>query len=188
MYVAYAHPSLCKTPDWWKIGVAITPYSAARIRQRFMIAPFEIPYLWFGKSEDILKLESAVINRFPRSARGNGNTEMVNCTSSDLLDFIQNCIAGFSNCSADWFMSDRSALDIIELPLKSPYTATNSSDCPFGFPSEKNIHEWAIKECDNLFGTKSNPSMIYSYIADQHRIAQQRAEQEAFFSTLFKFG
>ena len=186
MYTLYTHPSLCKTPDWWKVGVAITPYSAVRVRQRFMVSTFEIPYLWFGKTSDIHDLEKAIISNFPTPTGGRGNTELVNCTIDDLLHYIQEWIAGkHSNCNI--FFSDRDALDIIQLPLTVPYTATNSSDCPFGFPSEKNIHEWAKKECDNFFGRKTSPSMIYTHIANQQRIAKQKAEQDDRFLEFFGF-
>lgn len=183
MYILYIHPSLCGTPNWWKVGQAITPYSAVRVRQRFMVAPFEIPNIWFGRSADIETLENAVTKKFPGTEKGGGNTEMVNCTLSELTSFINDYIT--EKNGNNQFLSDQAALDIIELPLDAPYTATNSSNCPFGFPSEKNIHEWAAQECDNFFGTKANPSMIYTHIAKQKALTAQSAAQANRFLDFF---
>ncbi len=68
-FFLYLHKDLSGHPDVWKLGKAMTPYSAVRARQKFMWEKFGLDYLYFGRPSHIDCLEEIVkTNLFSFSA------------------------------------------------------------------------------------------------------------------------
>lgn len=144
-YVLYIHRELGNTPNWWKCGRSITPYSAVRLRQRLLLNPFELEHVYFGDPQDIAWLELQVHNRFPRDQKGLCNQELVNCELSELTEYIDHLIT-------------LNGLSVKH--LGSNYAAHKSGDCPYGFPAEKHIHTWAESKLDQVFGQARSKNPI----------------------------
>lgn len=124
----YVHKDLTNVKGVWKIGVAMTPYSAVRARQKFCWNKFSLDYLYFGLPGHIALIETLVKRRFShltgKRSQGNGaNTEMIKIDIEYLLKEIKNII-------------EQHNLKVHQLYLNEPYSAAKSSDCPFGLPSE----------------------------------------------------
>jgi hypothetical protein len=145
-YWLYIHPELSGKPNYWKVGKALTPYSAVRARQRFLVDDFYLTEVWFGKPEHIAKLERVV--KYLQSPKGDdklgpGRTELVYFDPEkeifSLASYIEMII--FSH----------------KLKVKRMYTgskgyhATNSSQCPLGCEQERYAHEWSKRKLREEF-------------------------------------
>jgi hypothetical protein len=132
------------TPDIWKPGIAMLPYSAVRARQKFTWNQFELDYLFFGRPRNIAFLEKTIKSHFShcsgRTLQGfGGQTELFQVKEEDLLSFIRMTIQQHS-------------LAIREVLLEKPYTASNSKQCPFDCPPEAYAESWCNKKVVELFG------------------------------------
>jgi len=130
----------------WKVGVAMTPYSAVRARQKFCWNKFHLDYLYFGLPGHVKYLEKCVKHRFNhltgKQTQGtSANTEMIKIDIKILLKEINEIIT-------------EENLKIHQLELPEPYSAAKSGNCPFGIPSEIYASEWLQNKAKHLFKTK----------------------------------
>jgi hypothetical protein len=142
----YIHKDLTNVPGVWKIGVAQTPYSAVRARQKYCWNKFHLDYLYFGLPGHIELVEKrikCIFNRFTgKQAQGNSaNTEMIKIDIAILLQSIEGIIKQFD-------------LKIHRLELPELYSAANSSKCPFGIPTESSSYRWLQDKAVRFFGSK----------------------------------
>jgi hypothetical protein len=137
-YVLYLHPAICGTPDHWKAGKSITPYSAVRLRQRHMVKLFSLSKIWFGDPYNIDWLESQVHSYFKGPEIDRGNGEIVQGTLDQIETYINNQIKTAN-------------LNIVRLDIEGGYSARNAGQCPFGFPGEADVHSWAEDQIEQLF-------------------------------------
>lgn len=136
----YLHKSLDNTPDAWKAGIALSPYSAVRARSKFTWETFVLHHIYFGVPNDIAILEELVKRRLYHLSgaylNGNGGqTEIFKITEEDLLSTVQDIIV-------------KHCLRIFKLELKSPYSANNKSACPFKLPCEDDMQSWTVREVE----------------------------------------
>lgn len=130
----YAHKDLTNTPDVWKIGIAITPYSAVRARQKFCWQQFGLDHLWFGFPTHIEFIEEYIKHDLRlcsgKTLQNLGTqTEMFKIDIKVLKHKINNLIKTQGLC-------------VMEIPLDQPYVASNSGQCPFRIPGEKQAEDW----------------------------------------------
>jgi hypothetical protein len=145
----YIHRDLSGVPDVWKVGVAMTPYSAVRARQKFCWNQFGLQHLYFGTAACIAHLEWAIKNHFnSKSGKAMKNygtqTEMFNVPIDDLLIYIE------------WYI-DRNRLLVQKIEMSGDYTASRSGACPFGIPSETLAGEWCQEKINDIFANRSDP-------------------------------
>jgi len=146
----YIHHDLSGVPDVWKIGIAMTPYSAVRARQKFCWNQFSLQHLYFGSSFSVSYLESAVkrhfANRSGKVLKNFGSqTEMFNVPIDELLTFINQYV-------------ERHQLLVKKIDLVSDYTASNSKSCPFKIPSEDMAGYWCTAKVKEIFGDAQDPA------------------------------
>jgi len=151
-FFLYLHEDLSGVPDVWKLGKAMTPYSAVRARQKFMWKTFGLPHLYFGRPSHISTLEEVLkYNLYDYSAtkliKGNCQTELFKLPINDLLAIIDSII-------------ENRKLDIIKMEMSGPYTTSKSSDCPFGIPSEKKSYNHLSRIVTNKFGCSHEEEML----------------------------
>ena len=128
-YFFYIHPELAGVEGIWKSGKGMTPYSVVRLRSRFVWKQFALEYLWFGRPSHINRLEYLVNDHFSY------------CSGAKLNNH---------GTQEELFKIDKDTLDVKRLELAEPYTATNSTSCPYGIPTEDYSHHflnnWVIRE------------------------------------------
>ena len=130
----YVHADLTGVPDVWKIGVAMTPYSAVRARQKYCWQQFKLDHIWFGFPKHIEFIEQYIKHAL-RSCSGKAlqnfgtQTEIFQINILELRSRIAELIKSHNLC-------------VMELVLDQPYVASNSGQCPFGIPNEKNATAW----------------------------------------------
>jgi len=140
----YIHKDMSGTPDVWKPGITMLPYSAVRARQKFTWNQFELNYLFFGRPRNIVFLEKEIKSRFNHCSgkmlQGfGGQTELFLVKEEDLLCYIRTTIQQHN-------------LAIKEVLLEKPYTASNSGQCPFKCPPEADAELWCNNKAVELFG------------------------------------
>lgn len=140
----YIHKDLTGEPDAWKIGIALTPYSAVRARQKFCWNQFKLDHVYFGESFDIGVLESLLKRRLWRYCAkyvkyGSAQTEMFKLPIEDLMKEIELVIA-------------ERKLHIHKLDLPNGYSAANMSKCPLNLPGEKLAAEYCRQRVDEIWG------------------------------------
>jgi hypothetical protein len=143
----YIHKDMSGTPDVWKPGIAMLPYSAVRARQKFTWNQFELNYLFFGRPRNIVFLENSIKSYFShcsgKTLQGfGGQTELFQVKEQDLLLYIRTTI-------------QQHDLAIKEVLLEKPYTASNSEQCPFNCPPEAYARSWCDQKAVELFGQDS---------------------------------
>jgi len=139
----YIHRDISGNPDVWKVGQALTPYSAVRARQKFCWNQFGLDYLWFGYPNHVDFLEKQIKLDFHKVSgkvlNGYGaQTEMLSVPINKLLTRIEKIIGDNQLC-------------IQQLELKERYTASNSKSCIFGIPGESNASDWLDKKAKDIF-------------------------------------
>jgi hypothetical protein len=139
----YIHKDLSNVKGVWKVGVAMTPYSAVRARQKFCWNKFGLDYLYFGIPDDVVFLEKRIkqnLRRFSgKELQGRGaNTEMMKIDIAYLLNEIEDIVKKFD-------------LRVHQLTLNEPYSAANSGDCPFGIPSEEYARDHLNRRAKEFF-------------------------------------
>ena len=139
----YIHKDLSGDPDWNKVGVSLTPYSAVRARQKFCSKEFTLDHLYFGREGHIARLEDIVKDTYrPLSGKiktGRGQTELFNLSQDALVEFI------------DYTITER-GFHIQKVQLKKPYSASKSSDCPYKVPGESQANNWANQLVEQKWG------------------------------------
>lgn len=133
----YGHKDLTGEKDVWKVGKAMTPWSAVRLRQRLCWNTIGLEYLFFGRKKHIEFLESKVKKFFNYKSgtqlAGKCRTELFKVPEDALFGYIRNLIKEHN-------------LHVQEIRLDKSYTATSAGDCPFGVPQE----EYAARWCEDL--------------------------------------
>jgi len=140
----YIHKDLTGEPNVWKVGVAITPYSAVRARQKFCWNQFGLQHLYFGIAHHVEYVEDRIKQYFRelsgKSLQNFGTqTEMFKIDIKQLLSFIDKLIVDEN-------------LNVRKIEMQGDYTASNSGACPFRIPSESYAKFWAMEKCIELFG------------------------------------
>lgn len=137
----YGHKDLTGEQDVWKVGRALTPYSAIRLRQRLCWKTIGLDYLFFGRPRDIEFLESKVKTHFKYSSgtalAGKCRTELFKVAEKELFAYIRRLIKDHE-------------LHVQEIKLETPYVAASAGDCPFKIPQEYDAGSW----CDALVEQK----------------------------------
>ena len=136
-----------------KFGITHLPWERLRMQQQGTDEEIQFDHIWMTRHwapgytkvlEDSLKSiykDRSLHNRTRRA----GHTEWYE--SIDLNDFENNLKE---------LTDGRDTGRTIKIPLKKPYTATKSSECPFGSPSNSrhmgkyDINEWAKKFWNKL--------------------------------------
>ena len=141
----YIHKDLSSVKGVWKVGVAMTPYSAVRARQKFCWNKFSLDYLYFGLPSHIALIEKLLKRRFShltgKALQDNGaNTEMIKIDIERLLNEVKNIV-------------NQHNLKVHQLELEEPYSAAKSSDCPFGIPSEQYATWYLNQRAKDFFGS-----------------------------------
>jgi hypothetical protein len=139
----YVHKDLSGNPDWNKVGVTITPYTAVRTRQKFCSSEFQLDHLFFGRESHIERLETSIKEQFKelsgKHLTGRGQTELFKVSQEMLLESINAVIQNES-------------LQVHKVVLKKPYSASRSGDCPFNVPSEDRARRWADTLVESKWG------------------------------------
>jgi hypothetical protein len=136
----YLHKDLTGEPDAWKLGIALTPYSAVRARQKFCWNKFKLDHVYFGESYHIGVLESLLKRRLWRYCakyvkHGSAQTEMFKLPIEDLMKEIELVIA-------------ERKLHIHKLDLPNGYSAAKMSECPLNLPSEAEASNYCRRLCE----------------------------------------
>jgi hypothetical protein len=134
----YIHKELSGQADVWKIGISITPYSAVRLRQRFLAKRFELDKVYFGRGRDIKTLEDTLKRKLEYCAIGNyGQRELFKIKFNDLENMINDIIEN---------------LDIEVDNAGKSYSASSSGICPLGAPTEHLAGAWCSIRVMEKFG------------------------------------
>ena len=133
----YGHKDLTGVKEVWKVGIAMTPWSAVRLRQRHCWNTVSLDYLFFGRERHIKLLEDRVKENFKdqcgSALAGNCRTELFQVNELELFNYIREQIK-------------TDDLHVQEVILKNPYSASSAGQCPFNVPREDVASEW----CENL--------------------------------------
>jgi hypothetical protein len=151
----YIHKDLKDHPGVNKIGIAISPYSAVRARQKFCWDPVQLDHLYFGLPEDIRRLET----RFKKdyawcsgkklNQRG-GQSELFKLTEEEVIYAVGQII-------------DFYKLKVFKVVLEKPYTASSSAQCPLGLPPEAHLHTHCNREVRSIWNTVQRPAAPSTY-------------------------
>jgi hypothetical protein len=152
----YIHREISGLDGVWKVGKAMTPYSAVRARQKFMWNKFSLDYLYFGNPKHIDRLENKIkIMFYHYSAKflqnGSAQTEILKIDISDLLATVN-------------FLIKENNWQIKLIELKKPYSASNSGECPLNIPSEAYSHSFLARKAEAEFGPDPDTSNFYSLL------------------------
>ena len=149
-YWLYLHPELQGKQHYWKVGKALTPYSAVRARQRFLVDDFYLTAVWFGHPKDVATIEQLIHSMYRpmNEARlGSSRSELVYYNPEDHELTLESSI--------------QLAIDLRGASLKrmstgnpNGYHATNSTQCPFDCPQEKYAHDWSRKRIYTMFNRR----------------------------------
>jgi len=133
----YGHKDLTGVEDVWKVGIAMTPWSAVRLRQRHCWNTVGLDHLFFGRARHIKLLEKRVKTHFKHRCGselvGNCRTELFQVSEIELFNYIREEIK-------------KDNLHVHEVVLSKPYTASSAGQCPFNVPREDIAAEW----CENM--------------------------------------
>jgi len=147
----YIHRDVAGDKKFWKPGITVHPSNVVRGIQRKQSKKFVIDHLYFGRPEDIVKLES-YIKYLYKNVSGKallewGNqTELFKVDIKDLLNSIDKAIS-----QTGW--------QVKKVPLKQPYHGTNTKTCDLKLPGEN--EGWYFEQKANeLFGYKSQRTQI----------------------------
>jgi len=147
----YIHKDLSSDPDWNKIGVTLTPYSAVRARQKNCSKPFCLDHLYFGREGHIDRLETDFKKTFGvlsgRSLTDLGQTELFKVSQQDMINWLNSRITDLE-------------LQVFKVQLTAPYTASKSSDCPLNVPSESTAWEYCQKLVKQTWGKDQQEILI----------------------------
>lgn len=139
-FFLYMHDDLSGDPKYVKFGKSMTPYSAVRARQKFCSKKFSLSHLWFGDPNDIDSLEKLIKSEFnhltPKYQKGISATEVFQLNKDQLIAKIN-------------YYSKRYNLNVWKQNLKEPYSASKSSECPFGIPTEHDSYAFLMKKLKN---------------------------------------
>lgn len=163
-YWLYIHPELQGKEHYWKVGKSLTPYSAVRSRQRFLVNDFYLTNLWFGDPNDIATVENIVHSMYRpnyNSKLGSGRGELVYYNELEHgypLDIAISTVIRIRNAN------------VKPMSIGNPlgYHATNSTQCAFNCPQEKDAHTWSRRKLKEMFGLKVNdPRSMFDELFDR---------------------
>lgn len=139
-FFIYIHDDLSGDPEVNKIGRAMTPYSAVRLRQRFMSKLFELNYFFFGHPDDIHKLETHIKFTLKSVAvRNRCQRELFRKPIDEILTIIHDYI-------------EKHHLRVARVDMgNTKYSAHNSRGCPLKIPSEKKSYNYLISRIPKIF-------------------------------------
>ena len=149
-YWLYIHPELQGKKNYWKVGKCLTPYSAVRARQRFLVDDFYLTAVWFGVPGDVAQVESAIHAAYrPKYGAQLGSSR------SELVYYDEDQAGESLISTIDTVIAIQGAR-LKRRPIKNPkgYHATNSGQCVFNCPQEKNAHEWSRQQIKTMFDIK----------------------------------
>ena len=148
----YIHQDIGGDPNFWKPGVTCHPSNVVRGIQRKQSQKFMIDHLYFGRPNDIYRLESYIKHVY-KNVSGKalfewGNqTELFKVNIHDLLNSVNDTIL-------------HTGLQIRKVHLKVPYHGTNTSNCNLRLPGEK--ESWYFEQkANDLFGSKSQRTQMF---------------------------
>lgn len=133
----YIHRDIGGKENVYKIGKAITPYSAVRARQKFCWGKVSLIHLYFGGEYSVDLLEKELKKRF-RNVSG----KVINGFGDEIFQVNIDCLLKEING-----IIQTSKLNIVKLKLDEEYSATSSQKCPMRIPSEQQADKW----CKNKF-------------------------------------
>jgi hypothetical protein len=157
-FFLYLHEDLSGEPDVWKLGKAMTPYSAVRARQKYMWKTFKLDHLYFGRPKHINRLEENLKNDLfycsaTRLLRTGCQTELFKISADLLLAQINSTIKNLS-------------LDVIKIDIPY-YSASKSSDCPLKIPSELKSYHYLSDVINNNFGEDVFETIFNEFFIEQ---------------------
>lgn len=131
-FFLYLHDDMSGDPAWHKLGKGMTPYSVVRARQKYCSQRFKLTQLWFGYPTHVHYLEEAFKKRFYKLSGEFVNkipsqTEMFQMSKDDIVGQVNKLITD-------------NKLQVGLVTLDQPYSASNSSHCPFKIPPENRSH------------------------------------------------
>lgn len=139
----YIHKDLSGKENCWKIGVAITPYSAVRARQKYCWNDFTLDYVYFGTWRDITWMERHIKSLFyGHSAKyitgKKSRSEMFKVN----IDYLRDTIAEEIK---------KHKLKVMPLELPNGYSASSASMCPLKLPSEAEARGHCQRLCEQYW-------------------------------------
>jgi hypothetical protein len=149
-YWLYMHPELSGAEHYWKVGKSLTPYSAVRSRQRFLVNDFYLTALWFGHPDDIARLERDIHQLWrPRSEQrlGSSRRELIYYQPD------QEHHAALDTAIEIMLWSRKLRIQRMHTGTRG-YHATNSSQCCFHSAQEKDAHEWSRLKLRDMFNIR----------------------------------
>jgi hypothetical protein len=150
-YWLYMHPELTGEPGYWKVGKSLTPYSAVRSRQRFLVNDFYLTAVWFGHPNDIADQERDILVRFRPP-----HTQRLGSSRSELIYYQPP--AGqpqLAQVLDQMILSSQRRIQRMHPDDARGYHATNSGQCCFGSDREAYAHEWSAMKLMDMFNVQS---------------------------------
>lgn len=149
-YWLYMHPELQGKQHYWKVGKALTPYSAVRARQRFLVDDFYLTALWFGHPDDVATVESIVHSLY----RPKYDSKLGSCRGE--LVYYNPTEQGSTLESAIQLIITLRHASLKRMSTGNPlgYHATNSGQCVFNCVQEKDAHEWSRTQIRKMFNRR----------------------------------
>lgn len=159
-FFLYLHEDLSSEPDVWKLGKAMTPYSAVRARQKYMWKTFKLDHLYLGRPKHINILEENLKNELSYCSatsllRNGCQTELFQISVEQLLTQINDVIKSLG-------------LDVVKIDIPY-YSASRSSDCPLGIPSESKSYYHLSNIINNEFGEDVFDTLFNEFFIDQEK-------------------
>jgi len=132
-----------------KFGITHLPWERLRMQQQGTDECIQFDHLWMLRSlypSFVGLLENSLKQHYQEHCLHNttkraGHTEWYKDVNIDDFVNVLSCnLAKFNSCASE----------IKKIPLKQPYTATKSSECPLGSPSNSRhqtvpVHSWASR-------------------------------------------
>ena len=163
-YWLYLHPELQGKKNYWKVGKSLTPYSAVRSRQRFLVDDFYLTAVWFGHPSDVAAMEQ-IIHSIYRPILGS----KLGSSRGELVYYDEEA-EGYSLATSIQLAIDLRKASLTRMHTSDPrgYHATCSSQCVFNCVQEKDAHEWSRRLIRSMFNRRVTvkPKTMYEHLFD----------------------
>lgn len=149
-YWLYMHPELGGQQHYWKVGKSLTPYSAVRSRQRFLVDDFYLTAVWFSEPGEIAALERDIHDIWrPKYGKKLGSSR------GELIYYNPEEENRNLTTAVELMIISRQA-NIKRMYTCDPkgYHATNAGQCCFHSDQEKYAHEWSRTKLRDLFNIR----------------------------------
>ena len=148
----YIHKDVGGDTEFLKPGVTVHPSNVVRGIQRKQSKKFVIDHLYFGRPSDIYVLEVAIKNMYKHVSgkalfEWGNQTELFKVKCKDLLTSVNKTI-------------NELELDVVKIPLSTPYHGTNQSTCSLQIPAGEKDGWYFDQKVNELFGYTSQRTKV----------------------------